>query len=266
MKNDHWIKLLVFVVVGIGLIYITSHLRSAKLPYSEKSFVRNSFPLSDSHLGNSQQRNLSSLPMPFNSSSPANVVESNLEKQKVEAIIAALSQKKGGNIPVNRSESTLGFIDRVLRDPDKRSLEQSLKQSSRSYRTLPGIKAILSDRIPHEVSTESRLLSFLNYTLVRTGEVDLGNLAFPVVYDTQRGTLGIVTGTLTVSYRGSSSGLTEIPAGLKMIQNFPQLEMATFVSATNEFESLIKAVQSLKSNPRVQDVTVNITESRLVIK
>jgi hypothetical protein len=85
--------------------------------------------------------------------------------------------------------------------------------------------------------------------------------ARPVVYDEKTGSLGVVTGAVTVQWsEPSADRALATDYGLSLVQSFEGLKTSYYQSSRSDADDLLQLLEKLKHDRRVVDVSLQILE------
>lgn len=162
----------------------------------------------------------------------------------------------------NPQLNSLQYVEQSLRNKERISEEKVFSQSGRNFRSLPGVWAIPKN----EAKTQSNVTFVTNlfsFAIVRDqGNPPGSKSALPVVYDTERGTLGVLTGKFSVKYRDKvTPSNTAAQYGIGSVQEFPEIRTVIFQSQATNFNELISKFESLKQDPGFLRVSLDVFES-----
>ncbi|NBW98049.1 hypothetical protein EBR03_00610 [bacterium] len=165
-----------------------------------------------------------------------------------------------GTIPPGYS-SLKDFVERGLRDPERLEEERAFQQNGRQLIVLPGVLALAPEEVNPGASA-SGAFEHLGFSVVKTegrGQVERG---FPVVYDPQVGSLGIITGNVQVKYRDSARPEKwSAQYRMQLAQDFPDISLAFFTTQTKNMEALLELVENLRRENQVESVTLDVLEA-----
>lgn len=254
------IGLLVFLITLIELFLSDNSPLSRFL--SSKNQLTHDSELDPNQVAATQSaRGLSSLPQPERAKTPDPLNPKSIPPELVSAMIKKL------NIPrtsAPRGSSFLNFVNERLRDPEKRHLEKEVQLQNRSFRTLPGVFALPKDALPDSIDRNSQIMNFNRYVVFRTDDSSPPPNSLPVIYNSQSGTIALVTGNLTVVFKGTPTIQPFTNSGLSLIQSFPQVGIATFAATTKDIIQLNQLITGLKQIPNISDISVELTETERV--
>ncbi|MFM8314767.1 MAG: hypothetical protein ACKOA8_10815 [Deltaproteobacteria bacterium] len=256
MKNNYSLKFLILVIVIGAIVFFVNHTPKVVRKTSDTASQESTPKTLDKSVKKSPERKVASIP----EKSYQDVLAAMPEEQKDKIVLNVLNRLKKPELKLNLGQTSQNIIDRYLRTDESRRFEKSFSQDSRSYRSLPGIVALPQNNIPGGIPQSSQVLKFLNHTLIKTDDPEVSENGLPVVFDTERGTLALVTGNLTISYRGPLDPVIASNSNIKIIQNFPQLGMATFSATTKDIGQLTQLVGTLRKNPKVRQVNLELKD------
>ncbi|MFM8315942.1 MAG: hypothetical protein ACKOA8_16815, partial [Deltaproteobacteria bacterium] len=134
-----------------------------------------------------------------------------------------------GTIPPGYS-NLKDFVERGLRDPERLDEERAFQQNGRQLIVLPGVLALAPEEGSPGASA-SGAFEHLGFSVVRTDSKGQLEKGFPVIYDPQVGSLGIITGNVQVKYQDSARPEKwSAQYRMQLIQDFPDISLAFFTT------------------------------------
>jgi len=194
-----------------------------------------------------------------------------IEKEKIDS---QLGQDKGSprnekealfpNKPNNReiSETTLSsdLINSLLTDPALAPERLIFQQGRERFTVLPGLVAISTDEAS-EYDPKAIVGKVLGLTVIKSKVVQSSEKAYPIVVESRRGSLALVTGNLKIQHAESLDlPKLEEAFGLKLLQNFTTIQVSIFSSQTNQVKSLLQIAESMRTISGVERVTLELID------
>lgn len=158
--------------------------------------------------------------------------------------------------------NSLQYIEQNLRNKERINEERVFSQSGRKFRSLPGVWAMPKNEVKAQ-SEGTFVTNLFSFAIVKDQSNPPGSKnALPVVFDTERGTLGVLTGKFSVKYRDKiTSSNTAAQYGIGTVQEFPEIRTVIFQSQSVNFNELISKFESLKQDPEFLRVSLDVSES-----
>jgi hypothetical protein len=258
-KINPKIGLIVGLIALIGL-FLSDDFSISRFFKPKNQLVQDAKPDRNQVTATKSARGPSSIPRP-EPSKTSNLLNSNsIPPELVSAMIDKHSSLRP-RTPAPRGSSFLNFVNKRLRDPSQTQLEKKVRIESRTFRTLPGVFALPKDQLPDNLDQDSQILKFNRYVIFRSEAGAPPPNSLPVIYNSKTGTLALVTGNLTVVFRGAPTIQPFTDSGLSLIQSFPQVRIATFTAKTKDISQLNQMIADLKQIPNIADISIELTET-----
>ncbi len=180
-------------------------------------------------------------------------------------LIQAPLQKGIANNGQSLGLNSLQYVEQKLRNKERINEELAFLQSGRSFKSLPGVWAIPKNEVKDQGSV-TLVINFFSFGIVKDqGTPPDSKNALPVVFDTERGTLGVLTGNFSVKYRDKiTSSNTAAQYRISTVQEFPEIKTVIFQNQERSSSELISKFKSLKQNPEFLRVNLDVFESQIV--
>jgi hypothetical protein len=251
------------VVLGVGVVgglfFLLSGNRSSSQTPESISTQENGSNL-DSTQNSKKSDAISSKIDPSSSSqlgAPSDPGSRQISTDEIRAI-GSLAKKQVIVPPMTNEE----YFEKYLRDPERARDEKEFSQLQGRYRTLPGVLAYKTNELPPDLSS-SVLKEFLSFSLVK-GQLDerTPDKTFPVIFDLKQGTLAIVTGSIKVYFEDDlQSSAFERQFNLTLVQEFPDIKVASFRSSAPSVNELILTVQAIQKQAGVKNAALVLIDS-----
>ncbi len=169
---------------------------------------------------------------------------------------------------VNNSEDSeldsLQYVEQKLRNKERTNEELAFLQSERSFKSLPGVWAIPKNEVKDQGNV-TFVTHFLSFGIVKDqGTPPDSKNALPVIFDTERGTLGVLTGKFSVKYRDKiTSSNTAAQYRISTVQEFPEIKTVIFENQATSSSELISKFKSLKQDSEFLRVNLDVFESEV---